>query len=211
MHVSFRPVEFGYIKGLARPGGNVTGTTWAGAEYTGKVLEILREAARGAKRIAVIWNPTYPFEPLQRADINQAASALGVKLEFFHITRPEEVRPALERIAAARPDGVYLGAERVALSRGNEIAAFAVENKLVMISTAPLSDDGGLLYYGPLLSAIEERAAYYVDRILRGAKPADLPVERPTKYELVVNAKVARSIGYTFPPSLLQRADRVVE
>ena len=211
IHNSFRPVEFGYIKSLARPGGNVTGTAWAGAEYLGKVLEILKEAAPGAVKIAAIWNPTYPFEPLQRADINTAAHALGLNLEFFHVTRVEDVRPALERIAAARPDALYLGAERVTISRGREIADFAIEKRLIMITHAPLPDDAGLLYYGPVLSAIEERTVSYVDRILRGAKPADLPVEQPTKYELVINAKAARAAGYKIPQSLRARADRVIE
>jgi putative ABC transport system substrate-binding protein len=212
MHVSFRPVDFGYVKSLGRPGGNVTGTSWSGPELLGKTLELLKLALPSAVRIAVLWNPTYPFEDLQRAEINKAASVLGMKLEFFHVTRIEEVRPALERIASARPDALYIGTEKVTISRGREIAAFSIEQKLITIATAPpLLTDGGLLYYGPVLSAIEERTASHVDRILRGANPADLPVELPSKYELAINAKTARAIGYRIPPALLQRADRVIE
>jgi putative tryptophan/tyrosine transport system substrate-binding protein len=206
------PVETGLIESLAHPGGNITGTAWSGPEHHGKCLEMLKQVAPPTVRIAVTWNPTYPFEELRRTVINAAASKLGVRLQYFHITRPEEVRPALELIAAARPDALYVSAERVSISQSRAIASFAAEKKLISISNGPgFVTDGLLLYYGPVVSSIDERTANYVDRILRGAKPADLPVELPTKYELVINGKTARTIGYRIPQSVLLRADRVIQ
>lgn len=206
------PVESGFIESLARPGGNITGAVWSGPEHHGKCLEMLKQAAPGAVRIAVTWNPTYPFGELRRTVVNAAAGKLGMKVEYFYMSRPDEVRSALDLIAAARPDALYVTVERVSNSQSRAIASFAAEKKLISISNGPgFVTDGLLLYYGPDVSSIDERTASYVDRILRGAKPADLPVELPTKYELVANGKTARAIGYKIPSSMLQLADRVIE
>ena len=206
------PVESGIIESLARPGGNITGTAWSGPEHHGKCLEMLRQAAPGAAQIAVTWNPTYPFEQLRRTVVEEAATKLGMRLKYFYMTRPEEVRPALELIAAARPDALYVTTERVSNSQSRAIGAFAVEKKLIAMSNGPaFVANGLLLYYGPVLASIIERTAGYVDRVLRGAKPADLPVELPTKYELVMNKKTAITIGYKIPTSMLQSVDRMIE
>lgn len=212
MQVGSAPVESGFIESLARPGGNITGTVWSGPEHHSKCLEMLKQAAPKAERIAVTWNPTYPFEELRRTVVNAAASKLGMQLSYFYMTRPEEVRPALELIAAARPDALYVTTERVQISQSRVIGAFAVEKKLIAISNGPgFVADGLLLYYGPILSSIFERTADYVDRILRGAKPVNLPVEMPTKYELVINGKTARAIGFKPPSSFMVGVDRTIE
>jgi putative ABC transport system substrate-binding protein len=160
----------------------------------------------------VTWNPTYPFEELRRTVVNAAASKLGMQLQYFHMARPDEVRPALDLVATARPDALYVTSERVSNSQSRAIASFAAEKKLISMSNGPgFVTDGLLLYYGPISSSIDERTADFVARILRGAKPADLPVELPTKYELVINGKTAHAIGYKIPSSVLLLADRVIE
>jgi putative ABC transport system substrate-binding protein len=212
MHAVTTPVESDLIDSLARPGGNVTGTSWAGVEIVEKLFQLLREAMPGAFRIAVMRNPTTRDARLYMDAYERAASALGMTLQYFFVTRPEEVAAALDRIAASQSDALFVANNPVITPRYSDIVTFAVTRRLFSVGTSPdFVDQGGLFCYSPDRVHLAGRTASYVERILRGAKPADLPVELPTKYELVINAKTARAIGYKVPQSLLLRADRVIE
>ena len=206
------PVEMGFAESLARPGGNVTGTLWNAPETAAKYIEVIRDAAPKAARVALLWNPSYPGMRLYVPAVSAAASRLGMSVSYFDVAHGDEIPRALDRIAATRPDALYFVVEAVTGSRIREVAAFALERKLLSVGTAPQwVNAGGLLYYGPDLVHSLERTANYVDRILRGSRPAELPIELPTRFEMAVNAKTARAIGYSVPPALLARADKVIE
>ena len=212
MQTGWLPVENGFVESLARPGGNITGAVWIGLEQSGKVLQLLGEALPRAGRIAVLRDPSFRGTEWWEAEEQRAATQLGMKLQYFGVARLDDVEPALEQIGALRPDALFLAGTAVTFSRASEIAKFAIERKLPTISNISFFvDRGALLSYGPDILAITDRTASFVDRILRGAKPADLPVELPAKFELVINAKTASAIGYKIPQSLLARADRVIE
>jgi putative ABC transport system substrate-binding protein len=213
MFIGVVPVELGIIQSLARPGGQVTGTVWISPEMPGKVAQILKEAVPGAVRVAAIRNSSLPIFKFYEPEQQRAARMLGMTFQFFDVTHPEEVPAVLKRIAASRPDALHISFDPAVIgSRLPEIAAFAIQHKLVSIgSSRAVVNTGALLYYGPVASDIADQTAGYVDRILRGAKPADLPVQMPRKYELVINAKTARAIGYKVPPALALRADEVIE
>lgn len=206
------PVEAGFIHSLARPGTNVSGTVWVSYEIAGKNLEILKLAAPQAVRVAYLSNPTVPGHKGYEAAAFQAARVLALRLQAFAVTRPEEIGPVLERIAASRPDALFVVPDSVVESRVGQIADFAIKHKLVTLGTGPqLVDAGGLLYYGPEVTAMLARTASYIERILHGASPAELPVELPTHFEMVINMKTAKALGLTLPQGLLLRADRVIE
>lgn len=207
------PVETGFVQSLARPGGNITGTAYHGPETATKILQLLKEAAPGAVRIALLWNPSFPGMRFYGAEVDRVARSLGVSVQYFDATKPDEVPAALGRIAASRPDAFFCAYDPVLDTRAREIGAFLLERKLVSIGSgaAFVTEAGGLLSYAPDLDDVVDRMVSYVDRILRGAKPAELPVELPRKFEFLINAKAARAIGYRIPPSLLARADRVLE
>jgi len=208
------PVEAGLVDSLARPGGNVTGLTNLARELGGKRLELLKEAVPKVARVAVLYDPTVQGSVLDVKEVLPvAARALGLTIQ------PWEVRDAdgLEKVFAAlsneRPDGLYVPTSGP-LMRANQkrIVAFALKSRLPsMYSYRETVDAGGLMYYGADLADSYRRVAYYVDKILKGAKPADLPVEQPTKFELVINLKTAKQIGLTIPQSLLFRADKVIK
>ena len=212
MFIGVVPVELGIVESLARPGGQVTGTVWTSPEMPGKVAQILKEAAPGAARVALLWNPS-PGNKVYESEQQRAARTLGMTYQYFDVTRAEEVPAVLKRIAASRADALLVWYDPAVVgSRMREIAAFAIKHKLVSIGSArAVVNTGGLLYYGPMASDIADQTAGYVDRILRGAKPADLPVQMPRKYELVINAKTARAIGYKIPPVLALRADETID
>ena len=208
------PVKAGFVESLARPGGNVTGITLLSRELGGKRLELLKEAVPKVARVAVFYDPTVPAGVLDMKEVLPlAASGLGLTLQ------PREIRAAddFERIFAAigkwRPDGLYVpAAGPVMLINQTRIVGFALKSRLPsMYSLRVFVDAGGLMYYGADLADSYRRVAYYVDRILKGAKPADLPVEQPTKFELVINLKTAKQIGVAIPQSLLYRADKVIK
>jgi putative ABC transport system substrate-binding protein len=209
------PVAAGFVDSLARPGGNVTGTLWASAELLGKVLQVLKEAAPATKRVAVLWDPirTTPTAAASYTDAsNRAASGLGLSLESFAAARADDMAATLDRIAASAPDAVFVGIDPATFSKFGEIAAFAVQRKLVTIGIAPqFVNAGGLLCFGPDVPELLARTISYVDRILRGAKPAELPVEMPSRFELAVNLKTAKALAIKIPQSVLLRADRVIE
>jgi len=215
------PVEAGLVESLARPGGNVTGFTLLSGELSGKRLELLKEAVPKVARVAVLYDPVTPGGVRDLKEVLPvAARALGLTIQ------PREVRAAdgFEKVFAAlnkeRPDGLYVTGGSVMIANRKRIIGFALKNRLPSIysTRAPAKplyqlqavDAGGLMYYGADLADSYRRVAYYVDRILKGAKPADLPVEQPTKFELVINLKTAKQIGVTIPPNVLVRADRVI-
>jgi putative ABC transport system substrate-binding protein len=213
MVVGADPVEESIVESLARPGGNITGLTTLARELGGKRLELLKEAVPKLARVAVFYDPAIPPSVIEVKEVLPvAARALGLTVQ------PWEVRDAggFERVFAAlkkeRPDGLYLPAGGPLIrSHVKQIAGFALKNRLPsMYNNREAVDAGGLMYYGTDLVDRYRRVAYFVDRILKGAKPADLPVEQPTKFELVINLKTAKQIGLTIPPNVLARADRVI-
>lgn len=211
MHAGTLPVENGFVASLARPGGNITGGTWSGPELTGKVLQTLKQAAPKVKRVAEISNPNYSFAHLWTAEADRTAELLDLQLLPYQVRQVGEVKPALNRVAAAKPDALWLSGDPVMLARWQDIVLFATEHRLVSISDVAFwADNGFLLAYSPSRLEAYDRTARFVDRILRGAKPEDLPVDQPTRYELIINLKTARAIAFTVPSSLLARADRVI-
>jgi putative ABC transport system substrate-binding protein len=207
------PVEAGYVESLARPGGNVTGLTNLSRELGGKRLELLKEAVPKVARVAVLYDPAIPATAREvKEDLPVAARALGLTVQ------PWEVRDAdgFEKVFAAlnkeRPGGLYVpggGALRIANKR---IAGFALKSRLPsMYGNREYIEAGGLMSYGAAEADSYRRVAYYVDRILKGTKPADLPVEQPTKFEFIVNLKTAKQIGLTIPPNVMARADKVIK
>jgi putative ABC transport system substrate-binding protein len=213
MNNAIFPLERGLIKSLARPGGNVTGTTYAPAETSLKQIQIFRETAPGSERAAVlIATPRVAVEREVYSKAMEYARSLWMNVEAFHVTQPEDVPEALTRIADWRADGLWVATGPVVRTRLDEVAAFAIERRLPSFGTGQsYALSGGLMYYGPDIPALWQLSATYINRILKGAKPADLPVEQPRKYELIINAKTARAIGHQIPQSILLRADRVIE
>ena len=207
------PVEAGLVDSLARPGGNVTGLTLLSRELGGKRLELFKEAVPKVARVAVLYDPTVRDSVLDVKEVLPvAARALGLTIQ------PWEIRDAdgFERVFAAlnkeRPDGLYVPAGALMRANGKRIAGFALKSRLPSVyDDREAVDAGGLMYYGADVADSYRRVATYVDRILKGAKPADLPVQQPTKFELVINLKTAKQIGLTIPQSVLYRADKVIK
>lgn len=211
MLLGVAPVEAGLVASLARPGGNITGTTVAPIAG-GKYLELLKEAVPKLARVAVLWDPTFPGITTQEL-LEVDARTLGLTSAVFEARRPEDVDAALARIARDRPGALLVALGGPLLARIRQIVEFAAQHHLPTIfpgARIPV-DAGGLMSYGYDFPPLLRRAAWYVDRILRGTKPADLPVEQPTTAELVVNLKTATALGLAIPRSLLQRADHVIE
>ena len=206
------PVDLGFVASLARPGANVTGTAWVLPETAGRPLQVLKEAASTVVRVAVLSNPKSPGVARYLAATDRAARASGMQLDTYDVSRPQDVAPNLKRIVAHRMDALYVIGNSVINPRLAEIAAYALKHKLVSIGTSrAYVDVGGMLYHGPDLADQIERVTGQVDRILRGTRPADLPVEPPGRYELVVNLKTALALGRTIPLPMLMRATEVIE
>jgi putative tryptophan/tyrosine transport system substrate-binding protein len=205
------PVAAGLVTSLARPGGNVTGTSGAATQIVGKQLELIKETFPGLSRMEVLWNPANAvFQALQLREAQIAARALHVELKLLEARSPAELERVFGAAAPHRPLWV-LGDPLFATQR-SRIGHLALARRVpVVTSTREMVEAGALLGYGPSYPDLSRRSAVYVDRILKGAKPTDLPVEEPTAFELVVNLKTAKALGLTIPPSLLLRADQVIE
>ncbi len=209
------PVTDGLVTRLARPGGNVTGLSSLGPELAGKRLELLTQAVPGVSRVAVLWQPGGSGERtekdmLKEADV--AARALGVQLQVVEARGPAELDRAFSDMTRAGAGALTVLGSPLFVNERRRLADLAAKNRLPAVYPGRLYvDAGGLLSYGPDLADLLRRAATYVDKILKGAKPADLPVQQPTKFELVINLKAAKALGLTIPPSVRGRADRVVE
>ncbi len=207
------PVGTGLVISLARPGANITGTSSMTAEVVGKQLELLKETVPKISRVAALWNPANPiFQAIQRKETEVAARALGMQLRILEARGPDEIDRAFAAMAKERTKALLVLGDPVFISHRKRIADLAANGHLTAISgTREFVDAGGLMAYGPSFSDMYRRAAHYVDRILKGTKPADLPVEQPTKFELIINLKTAKQIGLTIPPNVLARADRVIK
>jgi putative tryptophan/tyrosine transport system substrate-binding protein len=203
------PVETGLIESLARPGGNVTGTAYSSSETIAKALQLLKEIVPRARRVAIPWTN----EPqVVRTALDRAAASLDLRLQYFEIRRPEDIAAALEEISSSNVDALWYSGSPILRTRTEQIMAALLKRKLPSIAIIPVfAEQGGLVHYAPDVEEFFERTAGYVDRILKGARPADLPVHQPTKYELVINIKTAKAIGIAIPPAVLVRATRVIE
>jgi putative ABC transport system substrate-binding protein len=206
------PVATGLVASLARPGGNITGLTSISVEMEGKRLELLREVVPKVSHIAVLWNAASPIQVIEEGEVRAAARVLGIKMLSLGVRTREEIDDALATIIRERPDALLVLADRLFLHHRTRIMDFAAQERLPGVHAyRELVEAGGLMSYGPSYADMHRRAAAYVDKILKGAKPADLPVERPVKFELVVNLKAAKALGLTIPPSVIFRADEVIE
>jgi putative tryptophan/tyrosine transport system substrate-binding protein len=206
------PVELGFVQSLGHPGGNVTGTAGPDPETAAKAFQVLKEVAPALTRLAILFNPTTPGAQSFNGARSRAANALGMTVEIYPVTRPEDITAALERIAASRAEMLFVGYDGAVESRMRDITSFAIQHKILSIGTFTLfTSVGGAIYYGSNLAEIIDRTASYVDRILRGAKPADLPVEQATKFDLIINLKTMRALGITVPQRVLVRADELIQ
>ena len=205
-------VGTGLIASLARPGGNVTGITDQATELSAKRLELLKEAVPKASRIAVLWNADDRAMTLRYRETEKAARVLRVTVQPLGVREPDDFDGAFAAMIRERPDALFLVTDSLTALYRKRVLDFAAQHRIpAMYEFSFLVRDGGLMSYGPSLDDNFRRAAVYVDRILKGAKPADLPVEQPTRYYLVVNIKTAKALGLTIPPSLLLRADQIIE
>jgi putative ABC transport system substrate-binding protein len=212
MAVSAHPDKIGLVESLARPGGNVTGLDNVGPDLKGKQLQLLKELAPKVSRVAVLWNPANLVETFGFKEMVTAAAVIGVEIQSIDVRTPDDYLAAFATVTASRADALYAFGNPVNFKNRQLIADFALKSRLPSIYEERLFvESGGLLSYAPSFTDLFRRAATYVDKILKGAKPADLPVEQPTKYELLINLKTAKALGLTIPQSLLLRADQVIE
>jgi putative ABC transport system substrate-binding protein len=207
------PVRSGLVASLGRPGGNVTGlAAFAGPEISGKQLQLLKEVMPTAGRVAVLWNSSNPATVPHWRETERAAGALGVTLLSLDVRGPRDYEGAFSAMTTWRAAAVLALADAVTFTYRNQTVGLAAKSRLPgMYAFREFVAAGGLMSYGASVSDMFRRAATYVDKILKGAKPADLPVERPTKFELVINMKTAKALGLTIPPSVLLQADQVIE
>jgi putative ABC transport system substrate-binding protein len=206
------PVGTGLVASLARPGGNITGLTSISPDLEGKRLELLREVIPGVSHIAVLWNSVSPSQVIQEKEVQAAAQVLRMKVLSLGVRTPEEIENSFAAIVRERPGALLVLADRLFLHHRARIMDFAAKQGLPGVHAyRELVESGGLMSYGPSYAGMHRRAAYYVDEILKGAKPADLPIEQPTKFELVINLKAAKALGLTIPQSVLLRADEVIQ
>jgi putative ABC transport system substrate-binding protein len=212
MAIAGDPVKAGVVSSLARPGGNVTGLTLMNRELSGKRLQLLKEVAPKIAGVAVIWNPTDPPAADFLRETETAAQSLGLKLYAIEARSSAELDAAFKAVADARPNAFFTLPGGMFQDNKTRIFDFARKNRLPgVFSNREYAEAGGLMSYGPSFTDLFRRAAGYVDKILKGAKPANLPIEQPTKFELVINLKTAKALGLTIPPSVLARADQVIE
>jgi putative ABC transport system substrate-binding protein len=206
------PVETGFVTSLAQPGGNITGLSTLSPEISGKQLELLKEIVLKLSHVAVLGNSTEPGNAQALREMELAAGALGVKLQYLDVLGPKDIETAFRAASKGRADAVLVLRNPVSGTHRTQTLKLALKGRLpVIYNRSEFVEDGGLMSYGPSITDMWQRAAVYVDKILKGAKPADLPVEQPTKFELVINLKTAKQIGLTIPQSVLYRADKVIK
>ena len=206
------PVGNGFVASLARPGGNITGLSSLTADLSGKRLELLKEIIPKLTRVAVFGTSTGPGNVQQRKEIELAARAFGTQLQYLDVLDPKDIESAFRGTNKGRADAVLVVPSSVLISHRKQVVELAVKSRLPAIySTSQYVIAGGLMSYGVNTADVDRRAATYVDKILKGAKPADLPVEQPKKFEFIINLKAAKQIGLTIPPNVLVRADKVIK
>jgi putative ABC transport system substrate-binding protein len=206
-------VELGFVASLARPGGNITGlTTQTAEDLAAKRVQLLKEAASQVTRLAILWDPSEPSRQQTVKETERAAQQLGLRVQIVEARTPSDLDRAFATIRGGGAQAVCVVVSAMLFTQRARTAALALTNRLPTVSATPEeARAGSLLSFAPDYAALYRRAAYFVDKILKGAKPADLPVEQPTKFELVVNFKTAKALGLTIPPSLLLRADYVIK
>ena len=206
------PVASGLVESLARPGGNITGLSQMNPELVGKRLELLKEIIPKLSRVAVLWNPQGTTSPLSWKEIQLPARQLGVQLHSLEVRSSNDFAKAFEDATRARVGALAVMSDSVFTANIKRIADLAAKSRLPSVfHLREFVDAGGLVAYGPDRADMYRRAATYVDKILKGAKPGDLPIEQPTKFELVINLKTAKTLGLTIPQELLRRADEVIQ
>jgi putative ABC transport system substrate-binding protein len=205
------PVGNGFVASLARPGGNITGLSTFAPELSGKRLEILKEIVPKLSRLAVLGNSPDPGNGQNLKEVELAAKAFGVKLQYLDVLSSKDIEAAFRAASKERADAILVLQSAVLVSHRTQLADLAVKSRLPAIYyRSQFVEAGGLMAYSVSSTDLDRRAATYVDKILKGSKPADLPVEQPTKFELIINLNAAKQIGLTIPPSVLARADRVI-
>ena len=206
------PVATGIVASLGRPGGNITGLTSISEDLEGKRLELLREVLPTISRVAVLWNPDNQSLVAELREFRAAAQVLRMTVQALEVRTPGDLEETYKAIIRARPGALLVMADRLFLHNRQRLMDFATKQRLPGVyAYRELVEAGGLMSFGPSYPGMHRRAAYFVDKILKGAKPVDLPVERPTKFELVVNLNAAKALGLTIPQSVLLRADQVIE
>ncbi len=206
------PVSAGLADSLARPRGNMTGLTFMAAELNGKRLELIREIIPGLRRVAIIANPSHPGEHLERDYTREYGRQLGLSTEYFATRTRDELNDAFTAMAKNPPQAISLFADGFAIQYRQSIIDFGLSHRAPVVSGWPIfARSGALLTYGPHLASSYQRMAHFADRILKGGRPSDLPIEQPTKFELVINLRTAKALGLTIPPSVLIRADEVIQ
>lgn len=212
MAVSTDPVGLGLVASLARPGGNVTGLTTISPELGGKRLELLKQAVPGVSKVAVLWNANNRGKAAELRELEVSGRRLGIAVRSVEVRDSADFERAFAAISRERPDALLTLREPLVQGHQKQIVQFAAKARLPdMHVGSEFADDGGLMAYGPNVRDIFRRASIYVDRVLKGAKPADLPVEQPTTFEFVINLRTAKALGLTMPKPLLLQADRVIE
>jgi putative ABC transport system substrate-binding protein len=206
------PVAFGFVASLARPGGNVTGFAFLLPELSGKRLQLLKDAIPGLSRVAVLWNAINAYKAFDLKEVQAVAEALNVAVRTLPVRGPDDFADAFETAVKSGAGGLITLDDPFTIAHRTRIVNLALKYRLPAVyGVRPFADAGGLMTYGPDRVDQNRRAATYVDKILRGTKPADLPVEQPTKFELVINLKTAKALGLTIPQSLLLRADQIIQ
>jgi putative ABC transport system substrate-binding protein len=212
MSLVTEPVASGLVSSLARPGGNVTGTSMMASDLAGKQFEMLKQAVPKASRVALLWNPANPGGAAQLREAKTAARALGLRLQALEARAPQEIDSAFAAMTRERADALVVLGDAILYNQRKQIAELAAKSRLPSASALrEYAEAGGLIAYGTDSLDLERRSTAFVDKILKGAKPADLPVEQPTKFELVINLKTAKALGLTIPQSILVRADEVIQ
>jgi putative ABC transport system substrate-binding protein len=205
------PIEAGFVSSLARPGGNMTGITWLAFELVGKRLELLKEAVPAVSRVAVLASPAHPGEQRELLETQNTARTFGTILQYHQLRASADVDQAFAAIIKEKANALLAFPDPVTLGHRKQIAEFAAHNRIPSVfGFREYVEGGGLMSYGPSREEPQRRIAVFVDKILKGAKPADLPVELPRKFEFVINLKTAKQIGLTIPPNVLARADKVI-
>jgi putative ABC transport system substrate-binding protein len=206
------PVGNGFVASLARPSGNITGLSTLAPEIGGKQLELLKEIVPRLSRVAFLGVSTNPGNTQSLRETELAAGALGVKLQYVDVRDPKDIETAFRAASRGRADAVLVLAGSIFNSHRTQVVELALKSRLPAVYPYPeFVEDGGLMTYSVSITDLFHRAATYVDKILKGTKPADLPVEQPTKFEFIINLKAAKQIGLTIPPSVLARADKVIK
>jgi putative tryptophan/tyrosine transport system substrate-binding protein len=206
------PVRSGLVPSLSQPGGNVTGLSLMAPDLGGKRLELLKELLPGISKVAILWNAANPYAEDVFRETQRAAQTLRIALQSLEVRSPDDLDTVLEAAMIQHPEGLVTVEDPLTTDHRKQIANFAAKNRLPAVhGIREFAEAGGLIAYGASLSDLSRRAATYVDRILKGAKPADLPVQQPTKFEFVVNLSAAKALNLTIPPTLLARADEVIE